>query len=354
MIIKHVGKRATTYGVRLSRAGGKREWVGTFPSLQEARKAEARALVAPKRRVEAVLDVFLDEWLEGYRQANKRSSFDTMKASIGKLKEDFRGRKLSSITVEEAERWARDNRWRTNAVISFFNAAKKKQLVDTNPFAGLSVQTRGRKDLDPLTVEQVDHLASIPGQLEEFDAQYAPVFKGLILFAAYSGMRESELFGLEWRDIDLNKGRVQVRRQNYKGQLTSPKSGKPRLIALLPQARDALLTVPRTQDWVFPAKRGGRLSSGMFNQTYWPPVKVRYGAKVDFHELRHFAGHFLYVTQDLPSRVVATQLGHSTPRLVESTYGHWKVGALDEIDRAFGQTPDLKLVRAATGGDRSA
>jgi integrase len=38
---------------------------------------------------------------------------------------------------------------------------------------------------------------------------------------------------------------------------------------------------------------------------------------------------------DLASRVVATQLGHSSPRLVELLYGHFKVGALEEIDRAL-------------------
>ncbi len=48
--------------------------------------------------------------------------------------------------------------------------------------------------------------------------------------------------------------------------------------------------------------------------------------------------------------VVATQLGHSTPRLVEELYGHFKVGALEELDRAFGGTVvELRDTRGAHG-----
>ena len=68
---------------------------------------------------------------------------------------------------------------------------------------------------------------------------------------------------------------------------------------------------------------------------YWQGISAVFGP-VDPHELRHFAGHHLYVTLGLPARVVAVQLGHASPRLVEELYGHGDVGALKEIDRAIG------------------
>ena len=155
-------------------------------------------------------------------------------------------------------------------------------------------------------------------------------------FAAYTGLRASELYGLEWRDIDFDRRRIQVRRAFTRGRVGPPKNGHPRLIALLPPAHDALTGLPRTAEWVFPAKRGGRLSEPSLSSHYWPPVRALFGRPVHLHELRHFCGHHLYVRMDLASRVVATQLGHSSPRLVEELYGHFKVGALDEIDRAYG------------------
>ena len=69
---------------------------------------------------------------------------------------------------------------------------------------------------------------------------------------------------------------------------------------------------------------------------YWPHVTAGFGRRVAFHELRHFCAHYLYVIRDKPSRVVAAQLGHATVREVEDRYGHFKVGALDELDREFG------------------
>ena len=56
------------------------------------------------------------------------------------------------------------------------------------------------------------------------------------------------------------------------------------------------------------------------------------------YELRHFGAHHLYDRMNLPARVVAVQMGRSNERLVQDLYGHGDVGALEEIDRAFGAT----------------
>lgn len=65
------------------------------------------------------------------------------------------------------------------------------------------------------------------------------------------------------------------------------------------------------------------------------------------HELKHFAGHYLYVILGLPDRVVAEQLGHRDGgKLVRELYGHGDVGALEEIDRAFASNV-IPLRRAA-------
>ena len=65
------------------------------------------------------------------------------------------------------------------------------------------------------------------------------------------------------------------------------------------------------------------------------------------HQLKHFAGHYLYVTLGLPDRVVAEQLGHRDGgKLVRELYGHADVGAVEEIDRAF-ESKVVPLRRAA-------
>ncbi len=56
----------------------------------------------------------------------------------------------------------------------------------------------------------------------------------------------------------------------------------------------------------------------------------------------------MYVTMGLPARIVAVQLAHASPRLVEELYGHGDVGALEEIDRAIGA--NVVPLRQAVGG----
>jgi len=146
-------------------------------------------------------------------------------------------------------------------------------------------------------------------------------------------MRVGEVFGLEWGDVDFDRMRIMVRRRIYRGEVDLPKSGRVREIRLFPEARDALLAVPRRGDRVFRAKRGGDLTASTIAY-YWQAITAVFGP-VDPHELRHFNGHHLYVTMGLPSRVVAAQLGNN-PRMVEDLYGHGDVGALEEIDRAIG------------------
>jgi integrase len=45
-----------------------------------------------------------------------------------------------------------------------------------------------------------------------------PVLRVLILLAAYTGLRQSELLGLRWRDIDWSAQRIRVRNTYVRGE----------------------------------------------------------------------------------------------------------------------------------------
>jgi integrase len=248
MIRPHTAKDGTTtYGVRVN-VGGKKLWVGTFSTRKAARDAEAIAVLKADKQPRPTVDRFYDDFMAAYQRKNKQSSVETAQAALRKFVDDFGHRTLNSITDTEALKWANGNEWRVNAVITLMAAAVRKGHLDRSPFSGLGTKGKGRVDLDPLTPEEVERLAGCSKSLEE----YAPTMKALILFAAYTGMRESELFGLEWRDIDFEQGRIRVERQWRGGRFSSPKSGKRRLISLLPQARDALLPLGREKDEAVP------------------------------------------------------------------------------------------------------
>ena len=218
------------------------------------------------------------------------------------------------------------------------NAAADAELLERNPFRGLGRRGRGRADQAPPTEEEFSRLLDGCAAL----GWYAPQMRALLVFAAYSGMRPSELFALEWSDVDFEAMRIDVRRRVYKGRIDLPKSNKPRRIALTPPARDALLGLPSRSEGglVFRSKRGGRMSQPMLSG-YWGKVTARAGIEKDFYLCtKHYAVHYMYATLGLPPRVIAEQMGWQASSVLKllATYGHGDIGALEEVDRAFTST----------------
>jgi integrase len=51
-------------------------------------------------------------------------------------------------------------------------------------------------------------------------------FEALYILATITGMRQGELLGLKWGDIDLDEGTSRVRRTLWEGKITPPKTAK--------------------------------------------------------------------------------------------------------------------------------
>lgn len=160
----------------------------------------------------------------------------------------------------------------------------------------------------------------------------------MILFAAYVGLRPSELFALERRDVsgDLVEIRQAV---GADGKLKTPKNRKSRVVLLPPQAAEALrdLVVWPDIPWLFVTPDGKRFTKGS-HYSRWNPTRAMFGRPgMVFYELRHFcATHLLQL--GVSDADVAHQLGHSDGgKLVRETYGHpAERYALDRLRNAFG------------------
>jgi integrase len=53
-----------------------------------------------------------------------------------------------------------------------------------------------------------------------------PYFYPLYVLAVTTGMRSGEILGLQWRDIDLDAGALQVRRTVFNGTASTPKTSR--------------------------------------------------------------------------------------------------------------------------------
>lgn len=365
MIIRREGKTGVRYGVRIDTPDG-RVWVGTFPKLgkvtgdpeTEAKAAEARALLT-RRQSLVTCDGFALDWLKAgcptRRQTQKKTStLSGSRHALNRFARDFRGVRLSDVDRDQAYAWATGNRGYLPYVRGMYNQARNRGLVDHNPFEKLDLpRGDGRRDNTPLSEHEMLQIADVALDVH---GDYGHTMKALVLVAAYTGMRAGELYALEWEDLDLEQETVHVQRATYEGAVGLPKSNRKRVILLPPPARTALQNMARQNavlfgyrqtGLVFPAKKGGMLStSHMSNprinadgtsQGYWRRIREAHGRpELHFHELRHFAGHFFYITLGCTDAETAYQLGHRDGgRLVRELYGHGDHGALDRLRRAF-------------------
>ncbi|HEY2526193.1 MAG TPA: tyrosine recombinase XerC [Candidatus Binataceae bacterium] len=145
-----------------------------------------------------------------------------------------------------------------------------------------------------------------------------------------SGLRVSELVGLNWRDIDDDVGMVLVR---------SGKGNKDRMVPIGEPALDALKAWRRAMPvaWeldgpVITNLRGGRLTTrAVENVLAQRIVAAGLGASITPHGLRHcFATHMLNSGADL--RSIQEMLGHASLATTQR-YTHVSVNRLREVYR---------------------
>lgn len=178
---------------------------------------------------------------------------------------------------------------------------------------------------------------------------HAGEFRALIQFTAWTGLRASEIQGLQWEDIGKDTIRVRRARKDD-GSYGKPKNGRERTISYFEPAR-VLDQVPRRDGspFVFHTPRGVRLNKGNLYY-HWNKVRDSSGTSVErissgipairFHDLRHFCATQL-LERGLDHFAVSVQLGHEDGgALVMARYGHpSKDAALDRLQALFRGDP---------------
>jgi integrase len=164
--------------------------------------------------------------------------------------------------------------------------------------------------------------------------------RALLLMAALTGLRASELRGLRWSDIDLKHGELHVRQRADRwchiGQLKSNSSARtvplpPDLLAALKEWK---LACPKgEQDVVFPSSTGAIEHHANMLRALESIMKAA-GAvdkagepKYSLHAFRHFFASWCINRKadggrELPAKVVQGLLGHSSIVMTLDRYGH--------------------------------
>lgn len=237
-----------------------------------------------------------------------------------------------------------------------FEAAVVSGLIVRNPSQGIArpsvggPSTRERRALREVEIAKL--LAAAEG---------TPLATA-IRIALATGMRQSELLGLRWSDIDLERGQLVVQQtiQHVAGDFQSlpPKTRNSRRAIELSSATAALLrrhkstqnedrlrlgSVWRDNDLVLPAPDGAPQYRRIFYRDYMRLVRAAGIDDLDglnFHSLRHSAAS-LWIRAGVDIFTVSRRLGHSKTSFTMDVYAHLldgqQRGAAEALDHLLAQ-----------------
>ena len=214
------------------------------------------------------------------------------------------------------------------------NHAVKLRLIGRNPCSGTTPPRPEQTEMKFFDDRQVKALLKTARDIRD-------KFYSLYYLAIHTGMRQSELIGLKWEDVDWNLSTILVKRQvrHFRGTgytFLEPKSKSgTRTIYLGKQALELLENHKREQqlfisaagdDWtcldlVFPSGAGTPLTGSNIRRDFRRLLKVSGLPQIRFHDLRHTAAS-LMLNHGIPVLIVSKRLGHSKPSITLDTYGH--------------------------------
>ncbi|MHB8311781.1 MAG: site-specific integrase [Candidatus Dormibacteria bacterium] len=186
----------------------------------------------------------------------------------------------------------------------------------------------------------------------------------LYVLAVTPGMRQGQLLGLRWQDLDLDHGSLAVVRNlqplpglgltNTKRQKTEKSRHRVELGTLAVEAlrahkvrqadeRSGAGDAWEDHDLVFPHVLGHPLSRERLVRLGFEPLLKAAGLpRIRFHDLRHTTATLL-LSQGVHPKIVSELLGHSTVAITLNTYSHvtqtMSRAAADTLDSLLQQPP---------------
>lgn len=173
-------------------------------------------------------------------------------------------------------------------------------------------------------------------------------WRAMITVGVRTGLRLGELLALRWTDVDLEGGRLVVRRSVSRGVIGTPKNGRTREVPLSKQALDGLKAQPHRGPLVFCKADGSMLTKNGTKWPLWNACKNAGLRRIGWHCLRHsFASHL--VMRGVPIRTVQELLGHSTIEMT-TRYAHLSPDARRDAVKLLDVKERVTLVWETSGG----
>lgn len=288
--------------------------------MEKERDVSPHTLKAYRRDLDELL-----EYLASYYGENAWTWQGIDRLAIRGFLAHLTRKKLSKRTISRA----------LSAVRSFYTYLHRNEVVEANPARGVSSPKLEKYLPGYLDRAQIDLLFQ-SAELKAQDGKFVDVRNNAIVELFYStGMRLSELRGINRGDIDLLSQQVKVRGKGRKERIIPVGDHAQLALRNYESKRDDLIRneIPGADRMAFfLSSRGKRISVRAIQSAVTGFLdRIDEDAGLSTHSLRHtFATHLLDAGADL--RAVQELLGHASISTTQ-IYTHTSVERLKEVYR---------------------
>lgn len=278
----------------------------------------------PARSIAPTLVEFMPIFLE---HSEAKNEYSTVKAKRQILRDhlvpEFGKRRLDEIT------FARIEDFKNGLVIDDEDDEDDEALKPKTANNILSVLHRilwlAKKRGEIAAIPEFEWFPTEPGKFDflTFDESRDLIeaaeteWRCMIVVGIRCGLRQGELLGLRWDDVDLKNGRITVSRSIVRGRIKGTKS---RRIREVPLGDDVALELARHRHlrgpWVFADADGNHLTNGECKHPLYRACEGGLDRRIGWHVLRHtFCSHL--AMQGVSPIAIQRLAGHATLRMTE-------------------------------------
>ena len=207
-----------------------------------------------------------------------------------------------------------------------------------SPWRNIKPVKQKKSDVDPFTLDEVNRiLGAVRPDMRNY---YAVRF--------FSGLRSSEVDGLKWQYVDLDKRQILVREALVQGRIESTKTdGSMREIAMNHLVFEALVAqrevTAKLSGYVFCMRSGNPFINRNVTSRIWYPTLRYLGLRPRRpYQTRHTAATLWLASGENPEWI-ARQMGHSSTEMLFRVYSRYVPNLTRQNGSAFEQLLHAKF-----------
>lgn len=267
--------------------------------------------------LEKVTAVLSPSTLGGYRKIVNNSLNDLTDVRVGFITKDMYQKSINNYAKEHAPQTVKN-------VHSFFSKVLTEQNIHITD--DIMFPQKVKKEMSIPTSEEVKKLITYcEGTRLEL----------LVKFAAYLGLRKSEIIAIKWEDIDLDNKTVSINKARVKNEYKefvekSPKTYNGTRTLKLPDVLISALP-PRGNAEEYVINDSPAALESMYKR-----VLRKLELPYTFHALRHYYASVMLLS-GVPNRYAKEKMGHATENMLMNVYQHTFKEAHSEIDNTMNE-----------------